>query len=91
MLNEVLHKKILKFIRRYRRVNAANCYSKEMDRRFAQILQDRFSDAEGVLVYDAKHKHFGCMIGDYVYDINGDVSEGYNWVLWNIYDKEEIK
>lgn len=54
---------------------------------FAKILYERFKlfsgDAE--IVYDPIINHFGCRIGDAVYDITGDCTEQYNWSEWPMF------
>ena len=36
-----------------------------------------------MFVYDEIIGHFGCKIDDRVYDITGDVTEKYQWTIWN--------
>lgn len=49
---------------------------------FARILQERFSGYRPELVYDIIINHFGTKICGKVYDIAGDCTNDYNWVLW---------
>lgn len=49
---------------------------------FAVILFIRFMPDGAQIVYDQVDNHFATMIGDRVYDITGDVTDGHNWVLW---------
>lgn len=51
---------------------------------FAYILHGRFNMAGSTasLVYDEVENHFGCKIGNDVYDITGIVTNQYNWEPW---------
>lgn len=86
------HELILDFIAQFHDPSTVKCFSQGMCYWFAEILSQRFGDEEPCdIVYDSVANHFGCMIGDYVYDITGDVSEQYNWVIWNVYEREDPK
>ena len=51
---------------------------------FARILEERFhSQYKTAIVVDYVANHFATMIGDRVYDITGDVTDGYNWQPWD--------
>ena len=54
---------------------------------FAVILQKRFGtadwdDPQPTIMYAEIDNHFGCRIGDAVYDVTGDVTLEYNWKPW---------
>ncbi len=52
---------------------------------FAKVLELRFG---GVIVYDPVNNHFATQIGHRVYDITGDVTEGFvsPWTAWSTYE-----
>lgn len=86
------HELILDFIAQFRELGATQCFKQGMCYWFTIILQHRFADSFPCsIVYDASKNHFGCMIDDHVYDITGEVSDQYNWVLWNMYELEDSK
>lgn len=74
---------VLKFINNFHHNNSqvvenfllGNCYW------FAKILAERFNPI-GIIMYDDILNHFGCRIGNHIYDISGDVSDNYNWKEW---------
>ena len=77
--------KTLDFIAQFREAGTTNCFKNGMCYWFAHILQTRFSDDAPVIVYAPVDNHFGCMIENYVFDIEGDVTFQYEWVLWDAY------
>lgn len=40
-------------------------------------------------MYDQVENHFGCRIGDIVYDITGDVTNKYKWETWGSVRRED--
>lgn len=58
---------------------------------FAYILSARFSYFDPEIVFDDAKAHFACKIDGRVYDITGDVTEGYDWIPWDLYDDEAHK
>ena len=42
------------------------------------------------VVYDEIENHFGCQIGDDVYDITGIVTKQYNWELWETVKQRDL-
>ena len=52
---------------------------------FAYILRARFG---GEIMIDLVENHFACLIDGRVYDITGDVTEGYHWQSWDSYDDD---
>ena len=52
---------------------------------FAKILDIRFCACDGKIVYDPVINHFGYKIKDNIYDITGEVSDKYDWQLWDKY------
>lgn len=80
---------ILDFIAQFRELGAENCFSNGMCYWFARILQDRFG---GLITYDLVENHFGfkeIIDTEKVYDITGDVTNKYNWVLWIDYQIQD--
>ena len=56
----------------------------------AAMLCERFCfEALTFIMYDDIANHFGCKIYDRVYDITGDVTDKYNWKVWNEFEKED--
>lgn len=56
---------------------------------FARILEERFSTVyETEILYDAVMNHFAVRIAGRVYDIRGDVTDGYNWEPWSEFPDE---
>ena len=49
---------------------------------FAFILHTRFACENPTIMIDYVAAHFGCKIGEKVYDITGDVTEKYRWETW---------
>lgn len=80
---------IMAFIGRFtnngKRQEVIDCFTSGCCYWFASILYDRFTNENDdcFLVYDPVDNHWGCQIGDRVYDITGDVTSYYGWVLWN--------
>jgi len=49
---------------------------------FAKILELRFG---GVIYFNPIKVHFGTLIGNKIFDINGIISDGDEWFLWDDY------
>lgn len=49
---------------------------------FAAILFSRFNRDGATIMYDEIANHFGTKVRDRVYDITGDVTDSYQWVVW---------
>ena len=86
-------KTVLKFISltndNFKSVETIDIFTRGMCYWYAWILHGRFP--QSIIVYDEVMNHFGCEIGDYVYDITGDVTKFYNWEPWcNIYVKDPL-
>lgn len=59
---------------------------------FASILQARFGQQYGAdIVVDYVANHFATKIAGRVYDITGDVTEGYTWELWTECDDPPLR
>ena len=75
---------VMKFIDRFtygeKQASVEECFAHGCCFWFAHILVSRFP--HGMLVYDQVMNHFGCLIGDRVYDITGDVTDAYHWEPW---------
>lgn len=56
---------------------------------FTLCLAHRFSELSPVLMFSWKEKYFGCQINGRVYDITGDVTHEYNWIMWKSFCEEE--
>lgn len=56
---------------------------------FAKILSERFRKRNPKLMYDQVENHFGCRIGDIIYDITGDVTDKYKWETWGSVRRED--
>lgn len=50
---------------------------------FAVILLIRFGNRDAKIMYDRRINHFATMIEGRVYDITGDVTDEYEWDLWD--------
>ena len=50
---------------------------------FALILFRRFIRDGATIMYDKTKNYFGTKINGRVYDISGDVTDIYDWVLWS--------
>ena len=90
--NKDLIKSINKFIHRFTEApftvatfTSGCCYW------FAIILMTRFKDENAVLMYDQIDNHFGVKINSRIYDINGDVTNDYNWEEWDKIDDPSLK
>ena len=57
----------------------------------AFMLCKRFEDLGAELVYDEIANHFGTRISNRIFDITGDVTDKYNWKLWNDICDELLK
>ena len=55
----------------------------------AIMLYERFCAELTYLMYDPIANHFGCRICNRVYDITGDVTDKYNWKVWDRFKKED--
>ena len=77
------HDEVMKFISRFtsgdKKAAVEECFTCGCCYWFAHILKYRF---QGEIVYDEIENHFGCKIGDIVYDITGDVTAKYKWITW---------
>ena len=51
----------------------------------AVILYLRFFEFGAQVVYDGVVNHFGCKVGQKVYDVTGDVTTMFNWEIWDQY------
>lgn len=75
---------VMKFIDRFtygeKQASVEECFTHGCCFWFAHTLVSRFQ--QGMLVYDQVMNHFGCLIGDRVYDITGDVTDAYFWEPW---------
>lgn len=58
---------------------------------FAYILCVRFAEYRPEIVFDDGAAHFAYRIDGLVYDITGDVTDGYDWQSWDEYDDETHK
>lgn len=94
-----MNKTVLKFIDEFTcsgsREQVIDCFMNGCCYWFAHILCYRFY-AFGHdhldptrIVYAPKENHFGARIKDRVYDITGDVTDKYEWVLWLTYKDRE--
>lgn len=50
---------------------------------FAYILSQRFAAYNPALMIDYVVGHFGCRIGEQVFDITGEVTDKYDWNPWS--------
>lgn len=87
-------KEINNFIDRFTRsgfrTEVVDCFSNGCCYWFAKILESRFYLDTAVVMYDQVENHFGCMINGRVYDITGDVTDDYNWDIWDKIFHEDI-
>lgn len=68
-----------------------DCFTNGMCYWWAQTLQFRFASHEPKIVYDQIANHFGCKIGDEVFDITGVVTDKYNWEdFFELKEKDEL-
>ena len=58
---------------------------------FAYILSVRFFEQNPRIMIDYVENHFGCKIGDEVYDITGIVTSYYKWEPWDECRDEVLK
>lgn len=82
--NEILNF-INQFTKNGTRKEVIDCFLNGCCFWFAEILYSRFCNFSNrsMIVYDEIIGHFGCKIDDRVYDITGDVTENYQWTVWN--------
>lgn len=86
-LSAVLEERVLKFIGRFtlngKRQEVVECFSCGCCYWFAYILSKRFVD--GYIVYDQVENHYAYYINKLkkVFDITGEVTEGYKWEKWD--------
>jgi hypothetical protein len=80
---------VLSFIGRFstdgwkEREQVIECFTRGCCYWFAFILEARFRPQYGAyIVTDYAANHFATKIGTRVYDITGDVTEGYTWEPW---------
>ena len=88
-----MHNDVLTFIKHFSSYGPGviNCFANGNCYWFAAILRDRFTKelpphAPKVrchIMYDEVINHFGCLIGDKIYDISGDVTDKYHWEDWD--------
>lgn len=89
------HDTVMRFIGRFtnngKRQEVIDCFSNGCCYWFASILYDRFFlDVDDCFyMYDPVANHWGCQIGSKIYDISGDVTDDYDWVLWNNFMYED--
>lgn len=57
----------------------------------AMVLYERFLLSNPVVMYDRTLRHFGCRIGQQVYDITGNVTDLFDWVPWDTYKRKDKK
>lgn len=90
-VDELVKEYILRFIYRFtqygKNSGVINSFTNGCCYWFARILSERFVSDE--IVYDQVANHFGCRIGNEVYDITGDVTDKYNWESWEVVAKED--
>lgn len=78
---------VLNFIRRFtehdRNGDVSDLFLNGCCYWFARILSDRF---HGVIVYDPVRNHFATQIAARFYDITGEITEGYEFIPWDMYE-----
>jgi len=57
---------------------------------FAYILSVRFAENDPRIMVDYISNHFGCKIGEEVYDITGVVTNDYFWQPWDECDDDTV-
>lgn len=86
-LSEVVEDRVLNFIGKFtlkgKRTEVIECFSCGCCYWFAYILSKRFTN--GYIVYDQVENHYGYHVNQCkkVFDITGDVTEGYKWEKWD--------
>ena len=81
-----MHNTIMNFIKSFSNFGEAvtNCFTGGRCYWFAHILQYRFGGPENCAIcYSIIDNHFGCMISGHIYDITGEVTDDYQWNLWD--------
>lgn len=56
---------------------------------FAFILHERFKGSE--IMYDPVINHFGTKINGRIYDITGDITDKYNFIVWDEYIEDGLE
>lgn len=88
---------VLMFIGRFstdgwkERSDVIECFSFGCCWWFAYILSVRFAGYGSDIMVDYSSNHFGCKIGERVYDITGDVTDAYKWEQWRECADETLK
>ena len=84
-----MDEKIINFINQFtnnsKRREVIECFTQGCCYWFADILFRRFRRWSPSIMYSLVWGHFGCKIGDKVYDITGDVTTSYEWTDWDRY------
>lgn len=78
---------INKFTDNNKRNEVIECFTQGCCYWFAEILSIRSGGCP--IVYAPIDCHFGCKIGDRIYDITGDVTTSYEWVDWHQYKNDD--
>lgn len=78
------------------REEVVECFTRGCCFWFAYILKTRFKEAGAEIVIDNTIGHFGTRIRGRVYDITGDVTEGYRgtpytWEPWDELDDDALR
>lgn len=73
------------------RKQVIECFTQGCCYWFARILAARFEEKGAEIVTDYTVGHFATKIRGHVYDITGDVTEGYKWERWDDCDDESLK
>jgi hypothetical protein len=76
-----MKKEIMNFIKRFQTKETVEVFTCGCCYWFAFILNHRFENS--VIMYDTVINHYGTLIDGAVYDITGDVSDKYNWKIWD--------
>lgn len=94
-----LKRQVLAFIARFtddgKRSEVIECFTSGCCYYFANALWLRFGnlifdkDTKIEMMYDPIANHFGCQIGDNVYDVTGDVTKKYGWNSWIQYAQSD--
>ena len=50
---------------------------------FADMLCRRFPNKDPAVMYDEVANHFGARLNGRVFDISGDVTDQYDWQVWD--------
>lgn len=78
---------MMKFIKQFRDLGAENCFANGMCYWFAFILEARFPGGE--IVYDEIANHFAYKFSDKIYDITGEIDDGYTWKQWSTFSETD--